>query len=326
VQSTVNVANTRYNGLKESNSLVRYALENAEKTVDLVKPMVNNFGTTLAFADTIACQSLENIENSYPAMKMSTEELSNVGWQKYEEVKQMGVGKVNELKEYGYKRLDEGMSTPYVAAVVSSVNTAVDLTEHTLNHFLPPTEGEEQQRIEGNVFQKVSALSELTRRRLYRKAMSQVDRLEKVREEKLAPVITYASELKEYGIQRAVAGIEEVKKNATWFWEEMNKVDSESKGVLLLAARGMTQQAIRAYEEVLKATDRLPEGVKNTYNVGVTYSKDVYTQLAKADNLKDASAIVLSELHRLANSGSQITLELLATYIPQLRNNKNKGE
>jgi len=330
VKSAVVAANDRYTGLKNANFVFRYALITAEKTVDLVtitsKPVVNAFSNTLTLADTIAVQGLEKIVNNYPVAKETPEELYNDGWKKVEEIKQVGVGKVTELKEYGQKRLDQVLSTTYGTAVVNSLNSAIDLTENAINHYLPPSEGEQQRKIEGNVFQKVSALSDITRRRLYQQALVQVHKIESARDATLAPVISYANQLKEYGYQKAAAGIDEAKKNAAWLWEEVNKVETESKGVLVSVARGVTHQAINVYEQALKATDRLPEGVKKAYNDGVTYSKDVYNQLAKADNLKDASLIVVGQVYTGVQSATQYTIDTLASYIPQLQKYKSKTE
>ncbi|RWS23380.1 perilipin-2-like protein [Leptotrombidium deliense] len=328
VKSVVTVANDRYNNLKNSNGVIRNALESAEKTVvvvaDKAKPFVKPWESTLRVADSYAADTVDKIKERYPASQMTAEDLYNNGWKKVEDLKQAGAEKVTELKEYGYKKVDDVLSTNYATAVVHTVNSAIDMTEHAINHYLPPAEGEEQQKIEGNVFQKVSALSDITRRRLYQQALQQVKRIENARETTLAPVVNYAKEWRDYGYNKAVENYDAAKNYAVHVWEEVKKADFHQNEMVLSVARGLNQQAIWAYEEMLKATDRLPEGVKKSYSAGVTYTKDVYNELAKADNLKDASQIVLNHLYTGAQSATQYTIDALAPYVPQLQKFQTK--
>lgn len=162
---------------------------------------------SVSFADGLVCQGLDKLEEKVPAIKKSPDEvnfrvlllcnssnlfilfttrlqLKTVGWEKIEEIKDYGNSKVDSIKAYGYQRVNDALHSAYALAVMKSMDSAIDLTEHALDTYLPAAEGEEfsqdpSAKEDQNVIQRAQHLSNKMRNRMLKQAINQMAVLQK---------------------------------------------------------------------------------------------------------------------------------------------------
>jgi hypothetical protein len=108
---------------------------------------------------------------------------------KYEEIKKLGNTKVQVLKDFGYQKMNYALSNQYAQAFIKTVDSAVELTDNAVDHYLPATEDEKEvtpeQKGQLNVVQKMGSLSEKMRRRLMKQAVKHLHGLQKRSKETL---------------------------------------------------------------------------------------------------------------------------------------------
>lgn len=317
VKSALAIASDQYEKLK-GYSMVGSSLMKAEQTVQYVaesaKPVVSKLEKQLSFADSIMCQGLDKLEEKVPALKKSTDELKIVGWEK-----------VDSIKAYGYDRVNDALHSPYALAVIKSMDTAMDLTEHAVDHYLPASEGEshsEDAAKEGqNVVQRMGNLSEKMRLRMYKQALSQIEVLQKRSEEAIdmmkhsVDLIAYARSLEHNGLQSAISGsLETVQHRAKALWDELNKEQTAAENgeaqstidqQILAIARRTTREVMNRYNQLGDLSHVLPESIQLSLSKSTDYAKDVYTQLSNASSLKDVSDIALKQVSSALESMQQ---------------------
>lgn len=77
-----------------------------------------------------------------PAIKKSPDELKNAGWVTLEAIRSYGTEQIAMIRSYVTNQVERASSTPYAQAVLKTVDTAVDLTDHAIDQYLPPSEEE----------------------------------------------------------------------------------------------------------------------------------------------------------------------------------------
>jgi len=313
VKSALALATDQYEKLKSYNALIGNGLSKAEQIVqygvDTAKPVVHKLEKQLSFADNIACQGLDKLEEKVPAIKKSPDELKTVGWEKIEEIKGYGNSKVEDLKAYGYERVNQALHSPYANAVLKSVDSAMDMTEHAVDHYLPAS-GDEPGDDEGlgdkNVVQRMGSLSEKMRLRMYKQAGAQLQALQKRSEEAIdrmkrsVELIAHARTI-ESGRQAIATGAESVQTRAKWLWDELNKEQEEGEQPqtidqqLLNMARKATHEVVNRYNQLGDVQHLLSESAQQSLVASQSYAKDVYQQLTNAKSLKDVSDVALKQ-------------------------------
>jgi len=348
VASALVFATDRYERIKGYNELVGSTLARAEQSVAYVaetaKPVVLKLEKPITYADQYVCQGLDKLEAKVPVIKKSPEEIYSSGWGKFEEVKKMGSDKVQVLRDYGFEKVNTALATPYGQAVVKSMDTAMDMTESAVDHYLPAADDEPQTTTPGearerNVVQRMSSLSEKMRRRMYRQAMGQMSVFQKRSQDALqrmshsVDLIQYAKFLEESGRKRVSVGVIAVQNKAVWLWEELKKnEDQESEGAegqeksfdqrLLSVARRATHEVINRYNQLSATTrDLLPENVQKSLDSSTAYAMDVYSQLQSASSLKDFSDVALKQMTTAVDSLQQT----LAAVLPVLRSRRHSA-
>jgi len=318
VKSALALATDQYEKIKGYNAVVGNGLVKAEQTVQFVaesaKPVVSKLERQLSFADNIVCQGLDKLEEKVPAIKKSPDELKTAGWEK-----------VGEIKSYGYERVNQALASQYAIAVMKSVDTAMDLTETAVDHYLPATEGEPTPTVNGkdeqNVVQRMGRLSDKMRLRMYHQALHQIQYLQKRSENAIdtmrhsVDLISYAKSIEENGRRRLSGSVENVQQRAKWLWDELNKDEAQSQdeqavsGVeqqLLVLARRATREVINRYNQLGDMSHLFPENVQQSVQKSTDYAKDVYTQLSSASSLKDVSDIAMKQLSSAMESVQQL--------------------
>jgi len=182
VSSAINLAIDGYSRVKSYNRLISATLSGAEQSVifmaSTAKPMIEKLEKPLSFADSIACQGLDKLEEKVPAVKKSPEEIKdetkklfNESKDQIENMKKYGAGKLQGMKDYGLNKV-QSFYTPYFNVFTNSIDTALELTNKAVDHYFPATADEPKPDAEVSkdgqtLVVRMSQLSEKMRRRMF---------------------------------------------------------------------------------------------------------------------------------------------------------------
>jgi len=185
VSSAIDLASDSYARLKSSNGLLNATLSRAEQSlmfvVSTAKPVIDKLEKPISMADNIACQGLDKLQEKVPAITKSAEEIRGDTKKLYEgsvvrfsEITRFGNDKVRGLKDYSVSRISLVLESAYVKAFLRSVDTAIDLTENAVDHYLPPAANEpvDETKGERTVVNRMGHLSDKMRRRMYEQVAS----------------------------------------------------------------------------------------------------------------------------------------------------------
>jgi perilipin-2 len=338
VAAALGAATDRYQRVKGFNQFLGNTLTRAESTLNLlnetaVKPVVLKLEKPITYADTFACKGMDTLEAKVPVVKKAPEEILNEGWEKYEEVKKLSNERATELKNYTYEKMNSALSAPYAVAVRKSMDSAMDLTEQAVNHFLPAVDGESQEEEgheEHNVVQRMSCLSEKMRRRVSRRGLAQYQAIQKRSEGAIqrltqsVDLVKAAKDLQETGLQRVSEVSTAVQTKATWLWGELLKEEQQEAGDepktieqrLLSMARVATHEAITQYHRLAGVTQSLPQmlpnSVQSSLEQSTQYAVEFYQQLSSASSLKDVSDMTLKQMSAGLESMQSIVAEIFS--------------
>jgi len=228
-------------------------------------------------------------------------------------VKKMGEERALELKNYTYEKVNSALAAPYAQAVRKSMDSAMDLTEQAVDHFLPAVDDEPQQEQsdEHNVVQRMSSLSDKMRRRVSRRGMVHYQAIQKRSEGAIqrltqsVDLIQAAKNLEVVGRERVSSISTAVQTKATWLWSELSKEEEsqvagdEPKSIeqrLLSVARVATHEAIAQYKRLTDLSTMLPASFHNSLDMSTHYAMELYHQLLSATTLKDVSDMTLKQM------------------------------
>jgi hypothetical protein len=183
INSAIGFATDTYSRIKNSNGLVNATLSRAEQSIIFVantaKPVLDKFEKPISAADNYACQGFDKLQKTVPALNKSTDELRvetkrliDLSVAQFGGIRQYGNSKIRDLKEYGLNKVNVALESPYVKALVRSVDTAIELTENAVDHYLPAPENEivqqnDKTNNETTTLVRMGHLSDKMRRRLY---------------------------------------------------------------------------------------------------------------------------------------------------------------
>lgn len=249
-----------YQWTKDSNALIGYSLDVAEKSVAMAaytaQPVVNCLERPISAVNSMANQSLDKLEEKVPLITEPSDQvvksLKESAWMAVEQSKATGTQKMNDL-----------MNTRVGQVVTSTVDAALSLSERAVDYYLPEEQVEEaKERDEGveddisdeesnaiseegagtrskepfsNSVNKASKVSNKVRRRLYYKALVNIQYAQKRSQETLqklhftVDLIQYAKE----NIDSANSGIRsKVDSTQHTLWNTWNDwtVDPKEEG------------------------------------------------------------------------------------------------
>jgi hypothetical protein len=181
--SAINLAADGYSKFKGYNSLISATLSKAEQSIAYMaataQPVIQKLEKPISIADNIACQGLDKLQEKVPAINKSPEELKD-GTKKLLEdgvnrigvVRKYSTDKIQGIKDYGYSKVNGVLDLPYIRVFLKSLDTAIDLTDKAVDHYLPaaanePNAEEDNNKGEQTVVVRMSHLSEKMRRRLH---------------------------------------------------------------------------------------------------------------------------------------------------------------
>jgi len=188
VNSAIGYASDTYSRLKNYNGLVNATLSRAEQSIlyvaNTAKPVFEKFEKPISAADSFACQGFDKLQKTVPALNKSTEEIRVETKRLFDSsvaqiggIRQYGNDKIREIREYGLNKVNTALESTYVKALIRSVDTAIDLTENAIDHYLPAGENEtaqqnDQSKNETRTLVRMGHLSDKMRRRVYDQLLS----------------------------------------------------------------------------------------------------------------------------------------------------------
>ncbi|XP_013784314.1 perilipin-2-like [Limulus polyphemus] len=342
-----------YGHIKESNSLVYGALATAEKSVSIVAeqagPVLSKFGGSIQKIDNLACQGLDKLQEKAPIVTKSPEEiLKNTkdfyisslqkGFNHYDGIKNYGNDKVQEIKQYGYQKASQLITSPYVL-VVDSVDKALAVTESCIDYYLPPTGDQalvsenlnEKKELHKDIsFERIGHLSSKMKKRLHNRAMEKFQNIQ-MRSQETVSKLYFTVDLIQYARdniqddvnQKFHSTIDNVQKNASWLWEELNRNESEEIAAnssqktvgqqAVSIARRLTKQLVNTYTGLATTFQTFPAALQENIAFAQKYSLHLHNQLTRIKNLNEISTVMLTEFRH--------NLKILETSILNMLNN-----
>ena len=108
----------------------------------------------VTYADSLVCHGLDKLEEKVPAIKKSPDELKSAGWTTVEALKSYGTERLTDIRGYVHTQVEKASSNAYAQAVLKTVDTAVHLTDHAIDMYLPAS-AEEKEESQSNGHDKV---------------------------------------------------------------------------------------------------------------------------------------------------------------------------
>jgi hypothetical protein len=178
VNSALNLAADGYSRFKSYNRLLSATLSKAEQSLSFMastaQPVIQKFEKPIHLADNIAVQGLNKLQEKVPAISKSPEEIKDGtkklfedGVNRIEVVRKYSTDKIQGIKDYGVNKVNGVLDLPIIRVFVNSIDTAIDLTNKTVDHYLPATANEPAESKDRSVVVRMSHLSEKMRRRMY---------------------------------------------------------------------------------------------------------------------------------------------------------------
>jgi len=184
VNSALSLAADGYSRVKGYNSLISATLSRAEQSIAFMastaQPVIQKLEKPISIADNYACQGLDKLQEKVPAINKSPEELKD-GTKKLLEdgrnrigvVRKYSTDKIQGIKDYGVTKVNGVLDLPFLRVFLKSIDTAIDLTDKAVDHYLPAVADEPQAEEGGQtVVVRMSHLSEKMRRRMYNQLTS----------------------------------------------------------------------------------------------------------------------------------------------------------
>lgn len=207
VDSTWVQLSAYYAMAKDYNRVLRFGLTTAEsgamKVLHTAQPMLDKYQDQITKVDNFASDQLTKIEEKYPVIKKTPEELVAGGKEIYSHYVQPAVDKVNSVKEFscstlnsmkqlglhetgkefGKKQMQKAteftqsqlmwlLQTDYGQQLLHQVEMYLSMSEDAVDKYLPPAEDEnvDESKREMNMA-RVGTLSKTITRRVYSKAI-----------------------------------------------------------------------------------------------------------------------------------------------------------
>ncbi|XP_003745359.1 perilipin-3 isoform X2 [Galendromus occidentalis] len=135
VEAALEIAMSSYNKLKNASpASIKAVMEAGEKTTNMAlstsQPILNKLQGPIQFVDTYACQGLDRVEQTVPAVKETPDKI-------YADVKQYGAEKVNAVVGYGNQKLQQiGLGAMAPGKLAGYASTALTVAEGALDSHL----------------------------------------------------------------------------------------------------------------------------------------------------------------------------------------------
>ncbi|CAH1796884.1 unnamed protein product [Owenia fusiformis] len=322
---------TSLNKLEESFPVVKSPTEEViNNTKELyetrVKPTVDYVATPVTYSvekvQNLTSYSTEKINDVKEYSAQKVKEIKDFTNNKVQDSKQLGTDTLNGVKTYTTEKVTNALKTPYGQTVLTGVDTLLGTAEGYVEKYLPDdepkNEGDETSRMEVvpgkedvNQLTRAASLTGKVRRRLYNKAMSDLANIQKRSKDTLNR-LNFTVDL----IQYAQSNLDSAKDKASYYWNEISKVEEEAKvleakdksveaaegedveiyevepkmtmerrGILL--ARSLAMQLRRGLNMTKDSYKMLPGSVQERLSNAQGFSKAVYSTLTDTKRMRE---------------------------------------
>ncbi|XP_013789447.1 uncharacterized protein LOC106473312 [Limulus polyphemus] len=213
------------------------------------------------------------------------------------------------MKDGMFQKTSQLFVTLYGNAVVNMLDKALEVAEQNVDYYLPPIEDEENVERKDNdvAIERIGQLYSKIRERFYLNVTAKLQNAQMQSWEtvsKLNFTITlmqYARENVDSVNQILHQTKDSLQKNASWLWEELNKLDPSVKPStvverVLYLARQLTRQLVTSYNSLAPISQLLPVTLQQNLDSAQKYSLYVYNQLHEAKDLNEMSSVMVTEL------------------------------
>lgn len=318
IAAAVHQALSTYQRTKSWNPLLGYALGVAESGVkfaaEKAKPVYGVLNKPIQTADKVACHQLETLEQKYPAIKKTPEELWEELRRYYEAsyvrsginaasaVKQYGVTKVHNTSRY-CRELALGRVSGLVRLGMSTLSGALDLSDAIIYKYIAvpedsKKEGDEDEDdedadadAETSAVSRVQHMSEVVMRGLTIRAAAGCARAKR---QLLATLNQLQMTVAAVQYTRSTAGWanEKTREAAAQFWLEFRRraeqIGAKPEPMLLQALQMLSVGLAKTVSQMAGLTSPyLSETAQKSLAAAAQYAHDLEDQLAKAKTVSE---------------------------------------
>jgi len=313
VKAVSEQAISAYEVAKNSNRLFNATFQLAENSVKYaseVEPVKKILDSQFAAANKVAVNQLDKIEQQYPAVQKTPDELWAVGKSYYEHsllknnvdklynAKNYGVDKISNTKKY-YQDL-AAAKLNYLLDVSDSMVDKYVATQHEANGQLPQCDATK------SYFDRVHCISGKAYYGLKDRAGVKYDATKQYALQTLGDLhmamflIEYAKNTAAWANQKTQVTLTTAQQQATELWHEIQRraepISGRSEAIVLNLVQSLASNIAALSQQVAKySSPYLPEGVDKTVAAGAVYATELRDSFAKAKTLGDLRDEVITE-------------------------------
>lgn len=159
VNSALHIGSIVYRDLKKYNQYVGTALDSTEQIVVYIantptmKSVAIRMEKPVLFIDGLAADGIQMLGNKYPSIRMTPEDLKEEASKQMVALKDVGVNKLDEVMQAICRQRKLGMAKAlhfFESMFSPKISIYVDIIEKTMNDYLPPVDGSNEQSSNGN--------------------------------------------------------------------------------------------------------------------------------------------------------------------------------
>lgn len=330
VEAALGIAVNSYNKLKDvSPGPIKAVIEVGEKTTNMAlstsQPILNKFQGPIQYVDSVACQGLDRVEKSVPAVKETPEKIIS-------EVKQYGADKVSAVVGYGSQKLQQvglGAVTPerlgeYREQLVGYAAVALTAAEGALDSHLASTGAQIPVMEESNDLRsRVENLSSKARLCVAHHTTSRFVAAQKLASDGIGRVIEAVQVIRalKTNVQEGKS-VQEIAHELKFEWLSKHLEEAKEKPAAQQALFVAQAAAREAQEALGKASGEVKAKVNVAYTTVLERAGELNTTLQNV-SLTTLSTSVLSTIQeqalQLQNLIRQLTGLNLAQYLPEIK-------
>ncbi|XP_013389392.1 perilipin-2 isoform X2 [Lingula anatina] len=254
--------------------------------------------------------------------------VKDYGVEKVTNVKNFATGTVTAVKDYSSSSVNSLLQSSYGQVVVGAAEGILASSEGYVEKYLPPApeeeekkegdegeEGDEQDPQVQTSLARVTSLSSKVRRRMYARAMKEMQHLQARSKETVAN-LAHTVNLIQYArdnFELAAEKVHAAKEKAWSVWEEVNKEEDEEEVEgeegeegkelqpqtlerrSILVARRLTLQLKHALAIVPSGDQLLPVYLRERMDKAKTYVEEMYGHFAEAKHFEDLPSWMMDQ-------------------------------
>jgi perilipin-2 len=337
VETGMKTAESMYNRIKKSNSLINWYLSTAETVsaaaIDTISPVVQLAEGPIQRIDQVVCKSLDLVEQRVPSVYLPPEMMYwNTKEYMSERLVRPVIQRANSVKKISNSMIMENRVSTYAAESADRCLTAADAV---IDKYLPGEQGQddrdglgtESNNDEGAVvhaFQHGRRVSKKLRRRLTNRTVAEVNALKKQSKEAVH-ILIYAAELIITDPRQFMQKIREL-----WSFLSADEPENQARPqtleqLIVMLTRESARRVVHLTNYGVAAIGKIPRNIKASTTEFVNHFLITTNSLFKAthlDTLKEKTmeevyAVVarVQSIYEVYTSYTNMILERLAIFL-----------